>query len=429
MSPPAADHPLVQARTSLRQSLSALRQGERLLSDSERAQLRPELVELEALLDKLERRVIRIAAFGLVSRGKSAVLNALLGRRLLKTGPLHGVTQTAQTVAWSPPDEQGVSRANASNPSAKVQIELIDTPGLDEIDGETRATIAREVARQADLILFVIAGDFTRVELQALRELHAARKPILLVFNKIDLYPNTDRQSLYAHLTEQRLQHLLSPDDIVMAAAEPAPLRVRVQWPDGRVTWEWEAPPPQVSELKQKILALLNRQGPSLLARNALATAQDLYHRLNRKKLQLRQEQAEQLLWRLASLKSALVALNPVPGLDLLAGLGVDLALVLLLSRTYTISPTPQGAQKLLKTLALSAGGLTLSELGGGLLLGLGSNGDGGAGVGAWLSAAVVQGAVAGYTAYLTGRATQTYLLDSTPLPKPPLAKVGDTEA
>ncbi len=417
MSSLAPESILTRARASLRQTLKALRQTEQRLLEGERAQLRPELEQLEALLDKLERRLIRIAAFGLVSRGKSAVLNALLGRKVLQTGPLHGVTRTAQTVAWSPPDPLGVSRSSRSNPkSSKVQVELIDTPGLDEIDGETRAAIAREVARTADLILFVIAGDFTRVEQQALSELSQANKPILLVFNKIDLYPDTDRQTLYRHLSGHRLQQVLSPDDIVMVAAEPAPVRVRVQWPDGHVTWEWETPPPQIDTLKQRILGLLNREGPALLARNALASASELYRQLSLKKIELRQGQAEQNLWRLASLKAAAVALNPVPGLDLLGGLGVDLVLILTLSRTYRIDLNVERLRPLLRALALSAGGLSLSELGGGWLLNLGAGAEGSPGWSTWLGAALLQGAVAGYTAYVTGRATQAHLLETTPL-------------
>jgi GTPase SAR1 family protein len=129
------------------------------------AALKPELEVLTSTLNKLDYAVIRIAAFGLVSRGKSAVLNALLGQKILQTGPLNGVTQWPRSVRWTP------------NASGKVQVELIDTPGLDEIEGQARAQMARNVARQADLILFVVAGDITRTEYQALCELRQAQKP------------------------------------------------------------------------------------------------------------------------------------------------------------------------------------------------------------------------------------------------------------
>ena len=98
--------------------------------------------------------MIRVAAFGLVSRGKSSVVNALVGQKVLTTGPLHGVTRWPRSVRWTPA-------------TGKIQIELIDTPGLDEIEGEARANMAREVAKSADLILFIVAGDITRTEYEA----------------------------------------------------------------------------------------------------------------------------------------------------------------------------------------------------------------------------------------------------------------------
>jgi small GTP-binding protein len=221
------------------------------------AALRKELEVMKSTLDKLDQQVIRIAAFGLVSRGKSAVVNALLGQKILQTGPLNGVTQWPKSVRWTPSTE------------GKVQVELIDTPGLDEIQGEARAQMAFDVASQADLILFIVAGDITRTEYQALCELRQSQKPLILVFNKIDLYPDQDARAIYQQLQQlgtgspkdRRLQKLLSEDEIVMVAAEPAPIEVRVEWPDGEVTYEWETPPPQVDELKQKILRMLNRKG------------------------------------------------------------------------------------------------------------------------------------------------------------------------
>jgi predicted GTPase len=75
----------------------------------------------------------------------------------------------------------------------KVQIELIDTPGLDEIAGEARANMAKEVAGQADLILFIVAGDITRTEYDALCGLKQSHKPLILVFNKIDLLSDEPR--------------------------------------------------------------------------------------------------------------------------------------------------------------------------------------------------------------------------------------------
>lgn len=412
-SNPQESH-LNRARASLRQALSwcsYLRKPGHRSSNPELAGLvKPEIDVLTSTLSKLDSNVIRIAAFGLVSRGKSAVLNALMGQKILQTGPLNGVTQWPRSVRW--------------NPGSKVQVELIDTPGLDEIEGEARAQMARDVARQADLILFIVAGDITRTEYQALCELRQAQKPIILVFNKVDLYPDTDREVIYKNLqqlgaggaTGRKLQQLLSSDEIVMVAAEPAPQEVRLEWPNGEVTYEWETPPPQVDELKQKILYILNREGRSLLALNALLQAKDAEAAIAQKTIDLRSQAAEDLIWQYAKYKALAVGLNPIAFLDLLGGFVADLALIRSLARLYNLPMTGFEATKLLKTILLSSGGLLLSEFGSGLLLGLGksataiASGENPTNITAYAGTAIAQGGIAGYGSYAIGKAAQVYL-------------------
>jgi GTPase SAR1 family protein len=302
---------------------------------------------------------------------------------------------------------------------------LIDTPGLDEIQGETRAQMAIDVASQADLILFIVAGDITRTEYQALCELRQSQKPLILVFNKIDLYPEQDRQAIYRQLQElgtgspkdRRLQKLLSEDEIVMVAAEPAPLEVRVEWPDGEVTYEWETPPPQVDELKQKILKMLNREGRSLLAINALIQAQNAERSIAKKTLELRRAEAEDLIWRFTKYKSLAVALNPIGVVDVLGGAIADLALIRSLSRLYGLPMTGYEAGKLWKKILVSSGGLLLGELGSSMVLGLGKSAsavvstvDNPSGITAYAGSAIAQAGIAGYGAYAVGHAAQVYL-------------------
>jgi hypothetical protein len=406
-----------RTRASLRQALSwyaNLRRHQNHLPDFElQAALRSELEVLKSSLDKLDQGVIRIAAFGLVSRGKSAVVNALIGKKILQTGPINGVTQWPKSVRWTPSNK------------GKVQVELIDTPGLDEIEGEARAEMAREVALSADLILFVVAGDITRTEYQALCELRQTQKPLILVFNKIDLYPEQDREAIYRQLQQlgtgspkdRRLQKMLSTDEIVMVAAEPAPLEVRVEWPDGEVTYEWETPPPQVDELKQKILRILNREGRSLLALNALFQARNAEVSIAKKTLDLRRSEAEELIWRFTKYKALAVALNPIGVLDVVGGAIADLALIRSLSRLYGLPMTSYEAGKLWKKILVSSGGLLLGELGSSLLLGVGKSAsaiattiDSPTGITAYAGAAIAQAGVAGYGAYAVGQAAQVYL-------------------
>ncbi|MGH1396934.1 MAG: GTP-binding protein [Trichormus sp.] len=401
---------LNRARASLRQAMSwygYLRKPGHLSSNPELAALvKPELEALTATLSKLDGNVIRIAAFGLVSRGKSAILNALLGSKILQTGPLNGVTQWPRSVRWQP--------------GGKVIVELIDTPGLDEIQGESRAQMAKDVARQADLILFVVSGDITRTEYQALLELRKAQKPLILVFNKIDLYPDTDRATIYKNLQQLGAANPhaepLLPDEIVMVAAEPAPMEVRVEWPDGNVSYEWETPPPQVDELKHTILNILNREGRSLLALNALIQAREAEAAIAQKTLDIREQEAEDIIWKFTKYKALAVGLNPIAFLDVIAGSVTDLALIRALARLYGLPMTSYEAGRILKTILFSSGSLLLGELGSSFLLGLGkstaalTSGDNPINLTAFAGSAIAQAGIAGYGAYSVGKAAQVYL-------------------
>jgi hypothetical protein len=391
---------LNQARASLQQALSwysSFRRHWNYPPDAQlQAAVREDLQALKSSLDKLEQTVVKIATFGLVSRGKSSVVNALVGEKILSTGPTHGVTQWPKSVRWSPP-------------SGKVQIELIDTPGLDEISGEARAEMAKAVAKEADLILFVVAGDITRTEYKALCELRQAQKPLILVFNKIDLYPEQDQQTILAQL--QQLGGI-SLDAIALVAAEPQPLPVKVKWPDGRMSQEWETPSPQITDLREKILAILNREGRSLLALNALTQAREAEINIATKTISIRQEQAETIIWSYAKYKALGIAINPIPLLDVLGGSLTDLFLIRSLARLYGLPITNYQAGKLLKTILTSTGGLLLGEIVTSTMLGMGkiSLVTNPADFTIYTGAALSQGAIAAYGSYIIGKSTQVYL-------------------
>ena len=331
-----------QARSSLKQTLSRynhLQRGRRSSHPELQATLQKQLEILSTNLEKLEQGIIRIAVFGLVSRGKSAVLNALLGEKILQTGPLNGVTQWPRSIRWSVPLSQieepnRIDNIDEQNP---IQVELIDTPGLDEVAGQVRGDMAKEVTRQADLILFVVSGDLTRTEYEALLELQNAHKPLIIVFNKIDLYTEIEQEKIYQNL--QKLAHTQDisivespnkskPFEIVKVSAEPAPIQLRIEWPDGRITYEWESPSSQIDELKQIILKILNREGRSLLALNALVQGREAERIIARQSIKLQSAEAEELIWKFTRYKAIAVALNPIAILDVLGATISDLILI-----------------------------------------------------------------------------------------------------
>jgi small GTP-binding protein len=391
------------------------------LTSKEKEGLEREIVDLEMMVGKLERMVVQIAAFGMVGRGKSSLLNALVGQTVFETGPLHGVTRTAQRVSWSITEEAiGTTEERALRVTFPAmghsQVELIDTPGLDEVDGATRATLAEQVAKQADLLLFVIAGDMTKVEHDALSELRKAGKPILLVFNKIDQYPEADRMAIYQKIRDERVRELLSPDEIVMAAASPL-IKTAIRRPDGTRELQLRTGAAQVEELKLKILEILHNEGKALVALNTMLYADNVNEQLVQRKLKIRDESANQLIWKAAITKAAAIALNPVTVVDLLSATVIDIVMILGLSKLYGIDMTQTGAIKLLQRIALSMGGIGASELLANLglsslktLLGISVPATGGVSLGPYLSVALTQGGVAGVSAYGIGQVTKAYL-------------------
>ncbi len=405
-----------QAQTALRSLVESLD-----LTPQERSGLEPELQGLDTLLDKLDHWVVHIAAFGMVGRGKSSLLNALLGQPVFQTGPIHGVTRDQQSANWQITQEaiagsdQSIIRAAAAGVN-QSQIELIDTPGIDEVNGEVREALARQVAQQADLLLFIVSGDITKVEYQALAELREVGKPIILVFNKIDQYPDADRLSIYHKIRDERVKELLSPDEIVMAAASPLVAKA-VRRADGKMAAQLSAGSPQVEALKLKILEILQREGKSLVALNSMLYADDVNDRVIQRKMMIREQTANRIIWNGVMTKAVAVALNPVTVIDILSSAVIDVTMILAMSKLYGIHMTQQGAIGLLKNIALTMGGITASELLANLglgslkaLLGIAAPVTGGASLAPYVAIAITQAGVAGVSSYGIGQVTKAYL-------------------
>jgi GTPase len=391
------------------------------LTAEEQTGLESEIDRLTQMLDKLEQSVVQIAAFGMVGRGKSSVLNALVGQNIFPTGALHGVTRTVNTTNWQLTPEQiantpeNLQRLTITGGQGG-EIQLIDTPGIDEVNGETREALACNLAKRVDLILFMVSGDITQVEYRALSKLREAGKPMLLVFNKIDQYPEADRLAIYNKIKEERVKELISPEEIIMVAASPVEVR-GVKGKDGKLKVQRIQGNPQVETLRWKILELLEREGKSLVALNSMLFADQVNEQLLQRKLAIRDEAANQLIQKGMMVKAMAIALNPVTAIDLFSGAIIDVGIIISLSRLYGISMTQSGAVQLLKNIALSMGGIGASELLATLglsslkgILGLSLPVTGGLSLAPYLSVAIAQGGVAGVSSYAIGQVTKTYL-------------------
>ena len=360
---------------------------------SVRSELAIDFGRIEHMLDKLERGELHIAVFGRVSTGKSALGNALLGREAFAVGVLHGTTTDAAHAMLDEAEHDG--------------LVLIDTPGINELDGEAREQLAFEVAEVSDLVIFVCDGDLTREELDALKTLAATQRPLLLALNKADRYGHDELSSLLEHL-RLRMSGLVRAEDVLAVAAHPAAQRVIEVDAHGREHAHEQARPPDVAALRERLLAIAAREGKTLSAINAGLYAGRLTDQVSARIAQTRQAVAAKLIRNYCMAKGVAVALNPIPVADLLAAAGLDAAMVVQLSRVYGLPLTRAESGRLVAVISAQLAALM------GAIWGMQLVASALKGVSAGLSVVVTaaaQGALGWYATVLIGRAAERYLI------------------
>ena len=195
-------------------------------TDSEREVLASDLDGLRQMAEKLETGRVDIVVFGEISTGKSALINALVGHAVTDVNVQGGWTQDVWNVPW---DDLGYKIPGLPD----SQVMLVDTPGLNEVDGEQHSQIAREAAARADLVLFVTDSDLNDTEYSAILELAASHKPLILVLNKADLYSRKDLAELLEMFRTRRLASVLDAANIVVTQAAPREMEYIIESADG----------------------------------------------------------------------------------------------------------------------------------------------------------------------------------------------------
>lgn len=357
-----------------------------------RTSLAADFAQLEAMLGRLERGELHLAVFGRVSVGKSALANALLGETAFEVGVLHGTTRTASPRPWQVVAGSGVH--------------LIDTPGIDELDGEAREQLAHEVAGISDLVVFVVDGDMTTRERDALGLLAATERPLLIALNKADRYDSEELERLLERLREHAAG-LVRAEDVVAVSAMPPPLKRISLDADGHEQVEMIRQAPNIDALRDRLTDVLAREGRTLSALNASLFAGRLTDAVAQRIVVARRELAARVIRQYCLAKSIAVALNPIPVADLLAAGALDAALVMHLARVYGLPITRREAGGLIGTicaqLAALMGAIWGIHLVASALKGLS------AGMSTVLTA-TAQGALAWYATEIVGRAADRYL-------------------
>ena len=337
--------------------------------------------ELQGLMDKLAYGHIHVAVFGRVSVGKSSLLNALIGQERFDVSPLHGETKSVEMSSWAEGGTTGVF--------------LLDTPGIDEIDGEAREQMAKRTVNRADLVIFVLDADLTRIERIAIEELVQFQRPIVIALNKSDRYSESELKLLLDNIAKS-CDGMVDVRDIVPVQANP------IHKGDSNVD-----PSSDVRMLKERLWQILESEGKTLAALNAGLFADNLSQQISETILRTRSDLASRVIRSYCVGKGVAVALNPVPVADLLAAAAVDATMVVHLSKVYGLPLTRNEASTLIVTIisqlaALMGSVWAVHLLSSALKLGT-------AGLSTVLTAGV-QGAVAYYSTHIIGSVAQVYL-------------------
>ena len=296
---------------------------------------------------ELERGDLVVVVFGTGSSGKTSLIRSLLGETVGSVEPAMGSTRASHAYRLPMAD---LGRG----------VRLVDTPGILESgdQGQQREDLARRKAVQADLLLFVVDGDLRDSELRMVQLLLSLGKRLLLVLNKCDLLGQQQEQRLLQVL-RQRCAPQLPPEDVIPASSAPP-----------RLATAPEAPPPlpEVAALVRRLVQVLRLEGDELMADNILLQSRHLSVDTEAVLTNQRQRASRTIIERYAWIGGGIIALTPLPGLDLLGAAAVNAQMVLELGRIYGVKLDRDQGRELALAVGRTMTGLGLVK-GGTMLL------------------------------------------------------------
>ncbi|MEM7062960.1 MAG: GTP-binding protein [Cyanobacteria bacterium P01_B01_bin.77] len=323
--------PLPVPKTTDEAAVAHLQSLDQQLSQIEDEVARRALVNrAKTVTHAFEQQRLQLVIVGSGSVGKTSLANALMGEMAGETAVTKGTTTQQQDYRVAIPAIDG-------------EIILRDSPGLLDAGGMDQAS--RELAAQADLLLYVVDNDVHRAQYEILMQLLAVGKRTLVVLNKMDLYADDEVELLLAKL-RQRMGQRMETQDVVAIAAHPS------GHPSDHT--------PFIQPLIDRIIAILKAEGRDLIANNILLQSQRLSLEARQLLSQQRQQQADVIIDRYQWIGAGVLAATPLPVIDMLATAAVNTQMVVELGQVYGIAVSIEDARILAISLAKTMGSLGL---------------------------------------------------------------------
>jgi small GTP-binding protein len=154
-----------------------------------------------------------LVVVGEFNAGKSAFINALLGKSVLKEGVTPTTTQV-NILRFGPTQDHHVLDETTHTITAPIEllreISIVDTPGTNAIIREHEKITAQFIPR-SDLVLFITSADrpFTESERAFLEMIRNWGKKVVIVINKVDILQNEAELGQIEQFIRENANHLL----------------------------------------------------------------------------------------------------------------------------------------------------------------------------------------------------------------------------